>query len=138
MKTSELQSGTPIAPTEAAVVTPAMLSAYAKASGDHNPIHLDEAVAKKVGLPGVIAHGMLSMAWLARGARAFVASLEDGAGWHLVSSQTRFRSMTFLGDRIAVGGQVKEVTAETLVIELQCRNPKGDATTTGNFRFRRP
>jgi acyl dehydratase len=35
--------------------------AYANASGDHNPIHLDEAWAKQVGLPDVIAHGMLTM-----------------------------------------------------------------------------
>ncbi len=35
------------------------IRAFAQASGDHNPIHLDESVAKSMGLPGVIAHGML-------------------------------------------------------------------------------
>ena len=40
----------------------AMLKAYADASGDQNPIHQDEAFAKSVGLPDVIAHGMLTMA----------------------------------------------------------------------------
>jgi acyl dehydratase len=39
---------------------------YAPASGDHNPIHLDEAVAKKAGLPGTILHGLCSMAFAAR------------------------------------------------------------------------
>ena len=39
-----------------------MLKQYADASGDHNPIHQDEAFAKSVGLPDVIAHGMLTMA----------------------------------------------------------------------------
>ena len=39
----------------------AMLKAYADASGDQNPIHQDEAFAKSVGLPDVIAHGMLTM-----------------------------------------------------------------------------
>jgi len=39
-----------------------MLKAYADASGDQNPIHQDEAFAKSVGLPNVIAHGMLTMA----------------------------------------------------------------------------
>ena len=39
---------------------------YADASGDHNPIHQDEAVATSVGLPGVIAHGMYTMALAAR------------------------------------------------------------------------
>ena len=42
------------------------LQAYAAASGDHNPIHLDDEVASAVGLPGVIAHGMLTMGHTAR------------------------------------------------------------------------
>ena len=42
--------------------TRADLVAYANASGDQNPIHQDEAFAKSVGLPDVIAHGMLTMA----------------------------------------------------------------------------
>jgi acyl dehydratase len=37
------------------------IAAYARASGDMNPIHLDEKFAKSVGLPGLIAHGMLQM-----------------------------------------------------------------------------
>jgi len=41
--------------------TRADLVAYAHASGDLNPIHQDEAFAKSVGLPDVIAHGMLTM-----------------------------------------------------------------------------
>jgi acyl dehydratase len=47
-------------------VTRADLVAYAEASGDHNPIHQDEDVARSVGLPGVIAHGMYTMALAAR------------------------------------------------------------------------
>ncbi len=47
-------------------VTRADLVAYAAASGDQNPIHQDEAVATSVGLPGVIAHGMYTLALAAR------------------------------------------------------------------------
>jgi acyl dehydratase len=47
-------------------VTRADLVAYASASGDHNPIHQDEEVARSVGLPGVIAHGMYTLALAAR------------------------------------------------------------------------
>jgi acyl dehydratase len=47
-------------------VTRADLVAYADASGDQNPIHQDEAVARSVGLPGVIAHGMYTLALAAR------------------------------------------------------------------------
>jgi acyl dehydratase len=44
------------------IINRALLVAYANASGDQNPIHQDEAIAKSVGLPDVIAHGMLTMA----------------------------------------------------------------------------
>lgn len=47
-------------------ITRADLRAYADASGDPNPIHLDEEIAKAVGLPDVIAHGMFTMALAAR------------------------------------------------------------------------
>ncbi|MFC6154070.1 MaoC/PaaZ C-terminal domain-containing protein [Nocardioides yefusunii] len=47
-------------------LTRADLVAYANASGDQNPIHQDEAVALAVGLPGVIAHGMLTLGLAAR------------------------------------------------------------------------
>ena len=47
-------------------VTREDLVAYAAASGDHNPIHQDEEVARSVGLPGVIAHGMYTLALAAR------------------------------------------------------------------------
>jgi acyl dehydratase len=42
------------------------LVSYAHASGDHNPIHQDDDVARSVGLPGVIAHGMYTLALAAR------------------------------------------------------------------------
>ncbi len=62
---SDLQPGD-VLPTQEYAVTRADLVRYAAASGDHNPIHQDEAVARSVGLPGVIAHGMFTMALAAR------------------------------------------------------------------------
>lgn len=52
--------------TRTFTVTRADLVRYADASGDHNPIHQDDAVARSVGLPGVIAHGMYTLALAAR------------------------------------------------------------------------
>ena len=49
-------------PTHTFTVNRALLKAYADASGDQNPIHQNEAFAVSVGLPNVIAHGMLTMA----------------------------------------------------------------------------
>lgn len=47
-------------------LTRTQLRDYAELSGDHNPIHQDDAVAAAVGLPGVIAHGMLTMGLVSR------------------------------------------------------------------------
>jgi len=57
-------------------ITRADLVRYAAASGDPNPIHQDEEVARAVGLPGVIAHGMLTMALAARAVEAWFPGSE--------------------------------------------------------------
>jgi acyl dehydratase len=61
----DLQPGTEIAPRQYQV-TRRDLVRYAGASGDFNPIHWNERTAKSVGLPDVIAHGMLTMALAGR------------------------------------------------------------------------
>jgi acyl dehydratase len=58
---SNFQVGQEIAP-KSFLINRALLVAYADASGDQNPIHQNEEFAKSVGLPDVIAHGMLTMA----------------------------------------------------------------------------
>jgi acyl dehydratase len=60
LKISDVSVGLEL-PTLDLTFTRADLVAYANASGDQNPIHQDEAFAKSVGLPDVIAHGMLTM-----------------------------------------------------------------------------
>ena len=74
-------------------ITSSTLSEYAKASGDYNPIHLDSKLAKKVGLPNVIAHGMLIMSYLAR-------SITNHIDQVLVKEYgVKFSSMTNLDDK---------------------------------------
>ena len=58
---NNLELGEELAP-KTFLINRALLVAYANASGDQNPIHQDEDFAKSVGLPDVIAHGMLTMA----------------------------------------------------------------------------
>ncbi len=58
-------------------VTREDLVAYAAASGDHNPIHQDDEVARSVGLPGVIAHGMFTMALASRYVEEWVGRRGD-------------------------------------------------------------
>ncbi len=72
---------------------------YAGASGDFNPIHVDEDFAKQVGLPGRILHGLWTMAQVAR------AHTEAAGGpEHLRRLSVQFRGMGRLGEEIVVTG----------------------------------
>jgi acyl dehydratase len=75
---------------------------YAGASGDFNPIHVDEDFAKQVGLPGRILHGLWTMAQVAR------AHTEAAGGpEHLRRLSVQFRGMGRLGEEIVVTGTVE-------------------------------
>jgi acyl dehydratase len=88
---------------------------YAEASGDPNPIHVDEDFAKKVGLPGVILHGLYSMAQVAR-AHTDVAG---GDPRSLKRLAVQFRGMGFPEQEIVVTGTVKEVREGRAVVETE-------------------
>jgi acyl dehydratase len=87
---------------------------YAEASGDPNPIHVDEEFAKNVGLPGVILHGLYSMAQVARAAGA--AAGGDPRGLKRLSVQ--FRGMGFPEQELTVTGVVKEQRDGRTVIDV--------------------
>jgi acyl dehydratase len=76
------------------------IAAYAEASGDHNPIHSDEDFARSVGLPGVIAHGMLQM-----GILAAVASEAAGGAGRLRRLYCRFAGMVEPGDTVTFAAE---------------------------------
>lgn len=80
--------------------TKEQIAAYAEASGDHNPIHLDDDFARSVGLPGVIAHGMLQM-----GIAGTVAAEAAGGGERLRRLVCRFGGMVVPGDRITFSAE---------------------------------
>jgi len=129
------QAGSQIEFKALPAITREQLNRYADASGDHNLIHLDEEVAKGVGLPGVIAHGMLIAGFVAERARTYIED-EMGLAWKLVQLQTRFKGMTFPGDVISVGGTVKEVNG-LVVLDLVARNEAGDVKVMGSARYQR-
>ena len=77
---------------------------YAGASGDFNPIHIDEEFAKQVGLPGKILHGLYTMAQVAR------AQTEAAGGPEkLKRLAVQFRGMGLPEQEITVSGVVREV-----------------------------
>ena len=84
---------------------------YAGASGDFNPIHIDEEFAQSVGLPGRILHGLWTMAQVAR------AHTEAAGGpERLRSLSVQFRGMGRMGEEIVVSGTVREVDGDIAVI----------------------
>ena len=95
------------------------LQDYSKVSSDLNPIHLDDAAARAVGLPGVIAHGMYVAGLVASRARRWAETqdLQWTQGWGLAYMQTRFKGMTFLGDSLLVTGMVRSVSDLEVVID---------------------
>jgi acyl dehydratase len=85
---------------------------YAGASGDFNPIHIDEDFAKNVGLPGRILHGLWTMAQVAR------AHTEAAGGpEHLRRLGVQFRGMGVLEEEITVTGTVREVQDGVAVVD---------------------
>jgi acyl dehydratase len=106
-------------------VTRDQIRAYAEASGDHNPIHLDDNAARAAGLPGVIAHGMLGMAQLAN----FVVAY---AGDHrrLRRLRCRFSGMVLPGDTITFTGRVVGEEDGIVSLELNAENQRGERVLT--------
>ena len=87
---------------------------YAGASGDFNPIHIDEDFAKQVGLPGRILHGLWTMAQVAR-AHTDAAGGPEG----LKRLSVQFRGMGRMGEEIVVTGTVREVGDGIAVVDSQ-------------------
>jgi acyl dehydratase len=85
---------------------------YAGASGDFNPIHIDEEFAKAVGLPGRILHGLWTMAQVAR-------AQTDAAGGpeRLKRLSVQFRGMGMPEQEVLVTGTVREVADGRVVID---------------------
>jgi acyl dehydratase len=87
---------------------------YAGASGDFNPIHIDEEFARSVGLPGRILHGLLTMAQVAR------AHTDAGGGpQSLRRLSVQFRGMGRMGEEIVVSGAVREVSDGIAIVDSQ-------------------
>ena len=90
---------------------------YAGASGDFNPIHIDEEFAKAVGLPRTILHGLYGMGLTAKAN----AALADGDPRALKRLKVQFRGMGFPEQEIVVSGTVKSVDGDRVVVDTVAR-----------------
>jgi len=99
---------------------------YAGASGDFNPIHIDEEFAKMVGLPRTILHGLYGMGLTAKAN----AALADGDPRALKRLKVQFRGMGFPEQEIVVSGTVKSVEGDRVVVDTVAR--QGDTELIKN------
>lgn len=102
-------------------LTRADLVRYAGASGDFNPIHWDEEAARAVGLPGVIAHGMLTMGVAARAVAALA-----GDPRAIRRLKVRFPAVIQPGQTLTVGGEVATVEGGQATVRFWAEDDRGE------------
>ncbi|PIC77486.1 dehydratase [Sporosarcina sp. P19] len=112
-------------------ITKVQLAQYAGASGDFNPLHLDDDFAQKIGMDGVIAHGMLVMGFLGE----YVMKIA-GKEAHVANLKMRFGKMTVPGDEIRCSGIVERTYEENgkpcIALELTAEKASGEIVGSGS------
>ena len=89
------------------------VKAYADASGDQNPLHQDDNFARSVGFPGIIAHGMFSMALVAKAVTDWVG--DPGA---LKRIKVQFRAPVFMDEALVARGRVDQLDPSSRRVTL--------------------
>jgi acyl dehydratase len=107
-------------PEEIVYLDRALLKAYADASGDQNPIHQNEEFALSVGLPNVIAHGMLTMALVGK----YVTNWSGG------SASVKEFGARFIKPVIVPADEKVDLTINATVIEVNGEEIKLDLVAT--------
>jgi acyl dehydratase len=127
-----LTPGTALPPLVCDPISRTTLALFAGASGDHNPIHIDLDVARSAGLDDVFAHGMLSMAYLARAVTTWFPQST------LRSLSTRFVSITPVHARPTCSGVVNQVEDDLTILALTVTLADGTVTLTGSAVVKGP
>jgi len=112
-------------------ITQEKINLYAQASGDFNPIHVDEAFAAKTPLGGTIAHGMLILAYVSE-----MMTQAFGKNW--VSNgklSIRFKAPARPGDTVTVRGKIASIEdregVSSVNCSIECGNQKDETIITG-------
>jgi 3-hydroxybutyryl-CoA dehydratase len=112
-------------------ITQEKISLYAEASGDFNPIHVDESFAAKTPFGGTIAHGMLNLAYVSE-----MMTSAFGQSW--VSGgklRAKFKESSRPGDTLTIAGKIDCIEQKSNVsyanCNFECRNQKGEPIVTG-------
>ncbi|MGH7698214.1 MAG: MaoC family dehydratase [Candidatus Dormibacteria bacterium] len=102
-------------------LTQERIDAYARASGDHNPIHLDPAAARAAGLPSTIAHGLLTLGVACARIEAW-----GGAEAWVQRVSCRFAATVPAGEELTCRARVASRDADQVTLELEVRIGSGE------------
>ena len=118
-------------PTLEKVITQKGITDYAHASGDHNPLHLDPEFASSTRFGGIIAHGMLTLAYISE-----MMTLAFGRGWLEGGRlKVRFKGAAYPGDTVRTWGRVVKDESDSGSRLIECTvglsNSRGEELITG-------
>ena len=110
-------------------ITETVIHDFAKATGDFNPIHLDQTYAEKTQFKGRIAHGALSIGYIS----SVLANLLPGPGSIYLSQEIKFLAPVRIGDVITAKVEVVELIPEKNRVEFKttCVNQNGEVVVDG-------
>jgi acyl dehydratase len=128
-----LRIGTEAKAREFGPMTRQMFVRYAGASGDLNPMHYDDTLARSAGYPSVFAQGMLTAALLATFATDWLGAR------HIRRFAVRFRDQVWPGDVLRCSGRIASVAAadggDLVTAELSGTRQTGSVAVTGTAEF---
>ena len=131
VKISELKVGQ-VFKNEFDALTRDLLKQYAKASGDTNPIHVNDAVAEAAGLKGVIAHGLFSFGFISK---LFEDLLEHGKYGKIIECTVEMRGMVRVRDKLITEAKIEKIEGKRVFLKVtQTSITKVDVKdSTGNI-----
>lgn len=130
LKLSDLRQGNSLS-SVVKYITQEEINRYAEASGDFNPIHIDESFAAQTPIGGTIAHGMLILAYVSE-----MMTVSFGKNWFSGGKlSVRFKVPARPTDTITITGKIDSVEYEDGISRIDCgvesHNQKGEAIVVG-------
>ncbi len=119
-------------------ITQEKINLYAEASGDFNPIHIDEAFAAKTPFAGTIAHGMLNLAYVSE-----MMTSAFGQSWLSGGKlRAKFKEVARPGDTLTISSKIDCIEQKDDVsyanCPFECRNQKGEVIVVGEAIVKLP
>ncbi|MBI2723748.1 MAG: MaoC family dehydratase [Chloroflexi bacterium] len=114
-------------PAVTRIITQDQLTAYADASGDHNPIHVDPTFAAATPFGGTIAHGMLVLAMIGE----LMHDMHDERWRRTGKLKVRFKAPTRPGDEVTASATLTKTSDASMEYAVQCANQRGEILIEG-------